>query len=67
MRDPKRIYEFCYQLAEIWATNAPDWRFGQLMSNILSAMQSTKRDPFFPEEDEMLDFIKKYFNKNERR
>lgn len=63
MRDSKRIYEFCNQLAELWATKVPDWRFGQLIVNVFGAMQSTGRDPFFPEEDEMLKFIKKYFNK----
>lgn len=33
MRDPKRIDEFCDLLKEIWK-RVPDWRFGQLISNL---------------------------------
>ena len=62
MRDPKRIRNFCNQLAEIWETNCPDWRFGQLMVNVLGGM---RQDPFFPEEDEMLEVFKNYFHKEE--
>ena len=58
MRDPKRIQKFCNRLARAWEM-VPDWRFGQLMMNALGEM-STKRDPFFPEEDEMIEFIEKY-------
>lgn len=61
MRDINRIYKFCNQLATIWATECPDLRFGQLMVNILGKMQSEGRDPFFTEEKEMMDYIKKYF------
>lgn len=59
MRDPKRIQEFCNRLANAWRA-LPDWRFGQLMCNILGDMQSTGRDPFFPEEPEMIEFIEDY-------
>ena len=58
MRDPKRIDKFCNQLADIWK-KVPDWRFGQLMVNVLNSMP---KDPFFPEEDEMLQFFKDYFS-----
>lgn len=61
MRNVNRIYEFCNQLATVWATKCPDWRFGQMMSNVLGKMQSEGRDIFFPEEKEMMDYIKKYF------
>ena len=61
MRDPKRIQKFCDELAQMWRT-VPDWRFGQLISNVLGAYVSeTHRDIFFPEEEEMLAFFKKYF------
>lgn len=33
MRDPKRIDKFCDLLKEIWK-RVPDWRFGQLISNL---------------------------------
>ena len=62
MRDPKRIRKFCNRLAAAWEM-VPDWRFGQLMVNALGEM-SAKRDPFFPEEDEMIEFIEKYAKKN---
>lgn len=61
MRDPKRIDEFCNELARMWH-KVPDWRFGQLISNVLGNYQTeTKRDIFFPEDDELLDFFKRYF------
>ena len=63
MRNPDRIYDFCIQLANIWKENVPQWRFGQLICNIFNDMVvSEKRDPFFPEEDEMINYIKNYFN-----
>lgn len=63
MRDPTRIYKFCNELATIWAEKAPDWRFGQLMMNVLGEMASTGRDPFFPEEEEMVEFFRQFFDK----
>lgn len=59
MRKIERIDNFCKELAEIWKENAPDWRFGQLMVNVLNSM---KKDPFFPEEDEMIEFFRNYFS-----
>ena len=58
MRKIERIDEFCAELAKIWKEKCPDWRFGQLMVNVLGSMD---KDPFFPEEDEMLEYFKKYF------
>ena len=59
MRDIKRIDDFCNKLAEYWK-QVPDWRFGQLIVNILS---TCSRDPFFYEEDEMLKLFEEYFKK----
>ena len=59
MRDPKRIRKFCNRLAAAWEM-VPDWRFGQLVVNALGEMQ---RDPFFPEEDEMIEYIEGYVKK----
>lgn len=56
MRDPKRIQAFCNRLARAWEM-LPDWRFGQLMMNVLGAMGC---DPFFPEDDEMIQHIENY-------
>ena len=58
MRDPKRIDEFCNRLATIWKTECPDWRFGQLISNVLG---TSRIDPFFLEEDEMMKLFEAYF------
>ena len=59
MRDPKRIREFCNRLAAAWE-QVPDWRFGQLMCNALGEMVAQGTDPFFPEEDKMIEFIENY-------
>jgi len=59
LRDPNRIYKFCGRLAKAWSM-LPDWRFGQLMMNALGEMAHGGRDPFFPEEDEMIEFLEKF-------
>jgi len=64
MRDPKRIRKFCDRLAAVWE-KVPDWRFGQLMSNVLGEYVAQKqRDIFFPEDEEMISFFEKYVNLN---
>ena len=63
MRDKNRIQAFCNRLARAWEM-VPDWRFGQLMMNALGEMASKGRDPFFPEEDEMIAFIEEYVKNN---
>ena len=68
MRDVSRIKKFCDELAKIWEAKCPDWRFGQLMSNILGQYyHETKKDFFFAEEDEMMQFFKKYFEIEEEK
>ena len=63
MRDPDRLDNFYFQLREIHKTQFPDWRFGQLMSNFLEwVFSEKKRDPFFPEENEMLKYFKEFAN-----
>lgn len=60
MRNPNRIDLFCKTLAELWHL-VPDWRFGQLMSNMLGGYVSEKnRDIFFTEDDEMLEYFRQY-------
>lgn len=60
MRDSNRIDSFCKKLAQYWK-DVPDWRFGQLISNVYGA--SGIRDPFFAEEDETLELFEKFFDK----
>lgn len=57
MRDPKRIRVFCNQLADLWEL-VPDWRFGQLICNVFGKLCV---DPFFPEDDKMMEHFKNYF------
>ena len=65
MRDTNRIYTFMNNLQTIWVLYYPDWRFGQLMMNFLNYVAlEYKRDPFFPEEAEMLKYLKEYAKKS---
>lgn len=52
MRDPARIYPFLNKFAELWMT-VPDWRFGQLVSNL---QRWEDNDLFYVEDN---DFLKK--------
>ena len=62
MRNPDRIEPFCNELAKVWKENFPDWRFGQLMMNFLGTV-ATRIDPFFPEEDKMIEYLHAYAEK----
>lgn len=53
MRDPYRIPKFLDELERVWS-QVPDWRFGQLVANLLG------RDPFYVEDDEALDTLKRW-------
>jgi hypothetical protein len=67
MRDTNRLDKFYDELKEIHKKNFPDWRFGQLIVNVLADWQAkTKRDIFFPEEDEMIQIFRDYVNKERK-
>lgn len=51
MRDPNRIADFMDELERAWS-RVPDWRFGQLVVNVLGA------DPFYVEDDKALEKFK---------
>ena len=58
MRNPERLYGFYSELSKVHIEHFPDWRFGQFINNFLCWIDTAKkRDPFFIEEDEMLDFL----------
>ena len=59
MRSKERIDPFLEKLGEMWKL-VPDWRFGQLIVNVMGTLD---RDPFFPEDDEMLEHFEKFFEK----
>jgi hypothetical protein len=62
MRDKKRIRAFCNRLADAWE-QCPDLRFGQFMMNVFGRMG---KDPFFPEDDEMIRCIEQFVEENYR-
>ena len=64
MRDPNRLYKFYDEIRRIHMEHCPDWRFGQLVSNIESWIQHEKgiADIFYIEEDGMMKLLKEYFH-----
>lgn len=62
MRRKDRIKPFMMKLADIWEKNVPDWRFGQLLVNVINTQSE---DPFFFEEDKMLKLFEDFFKEDE--
>ena len=61
MRNPDRLDNFYDEFKAIHKKYFPDMRFGQLCSNFFGWLYSTyKKDLFFPEEDEMLKYLREY-------
>lgn len=59
-RDAGRIQPFCGRLAKAWK-KLPDWRFGQLMVNLMRDYEAEHgHDIFYLEEDEMIQIIEDY-------
>ena len=56
MRDKHRIEPFLIEFGELWK-KYPDLRFGQLVMN-LQAMINKNFDPFYTEDDQMLQAIR---------
>lgn len=66
MRNPNRVYNFYNEVIKLHATHFPDWRAGQFWLNFLSWLQNDKNiDPFFPEESEMLTYLKEFCGEEE--
>lgn len=65
MRDPNRLDSFYTEMCRIHKEKFPDWRFGQLCSNFFGwLMQEKRKDLFFPEETQMLEYFKEYAGRN---
>lgn len=65
MRDINRLDDFYLQLCNIHKKSFPDMREAQYMLNLLGWINSTKkRDPFFIETQEFLEYAKEYANSN---
>lgn len=61
MRKVERLDEFYDELKEIHKKYFPDWRFGQLCSNFFGYLATEKKtDLFFPEEKEMIKYIREF-------
>ena len=65
MRDKERLNNFYYIMKILHKNIFPDWRFGQLISNFFGWIyQEKKRDIFFIEEKEMLEYFEEYCGKH---
>ena len=65
MRNPARLDKFYEELWGIHKAYFPDWRFGQLCTNFFGWVYSNKKiDPFFPEEEDMIEYLKEYVRSN---
>lgn len=62
MRDPKRITKVLDELEKYW-NNHSNWRLGQVMSN-LSYELLGDNDPFFIEDEMLLELLKLKNEKN---
>ena len=60
MRDPERLNDFYDTLKKYHKEYFPDWRFGQLMCNFLGWYSQEYGDPFFPEEDKIIEAFIRY-------
>jgi hypothetical protein len=61
MRSEERLDEFYDELKRIHKEHFVDLRFGQFCSNLFRWLMYVKDvDPFFPEENKMLEYIKEY-------
>ena len=60
MRDPDRLDSFYAELCKLHKKEFPDLRFGQLCVNFFSWLQNEQKDPFFPEEEMMLQLMNRY-------
>lgn len=62
MRDPQRLDNFYDEVKRLHMQYFPDWRVGQLWTNFFGWLYGTKSiDPFFPEENSLLDDFKEFF------
>ena len=59
MRDAARLDNFYDTLKKYHKKYLPDWRFGQLIINFISDCG----DPFYYEEDKMLEKLEEYIKK----
>ena len=56
MRNPDRISETLKELEKFWK-QVPDWRLGQVISNLSYEIMGAN-DPFYTEDDELLELLR---------
>lgn len=67
MRNPDRLDTFYEEIKELHKTTYPDWRIMQFWLNFMGWIASEKRiDPFFPEDGQMIEFLREYLGKDRR-
>ena len=62
-RDPERIDPFLDILGRVWKKECPDWRFGQLITNVFNDMSSTEF--YLSEDDRILEHFENYFKRKD--
>ena len=65
MRDMNRIPKILKELEKFWY-NHPDWRLGQIVSNLNYEVMGGD-DPFYLEDDLLLELLEKRNNKEKKR
>lgn len=61
MRDPNRLYNFYNEVTRLHMIYRPDWRIGQFWDSFKKWLEVFKgADMFFPEEDELLEYLKEF-------
>lgn len=63
MRDPNRINKYISLLKDIWEAY-PDWRFGQLISNIAPCGINSAKF-FYIEDEDFFENISSFYKENE--
>ena len=65
MRDPNRIDEFLDKLKEYWK-QIPDWRFGQLIENVMRfANVDWPNRLFFIEDNDFIHYMNEFFERSD--
>lgn len=65
-RQRPRAYLFVLSdLGVLWATQCPQWRFGQLMENVMRYIRNNGDDPFYLEETTFREYMEKYLRVND--
>lgn len=60
MRDPNRLYPVYNEITQIHMKRFPDWRCGQLLINVMAWMNQRSIDPYYLEENDMLDLFREF-------